>query len=177
MPTLHHVTFENHTLCVLHRPDGVLLLDGPPLAQLLGYPDDFGALHAHCRTEGFAFGNQPRPTIWIDMHNAYRLIFHSELPMAERLAHWLSHWLLPHFSRRWQPQTLRAYIGGQHLRVLSWQGECWITYNDALGTLDQNLLKTLAQCVAPPTDPITTSAPVEPLWAADATGRNSPSEP
>tara|TARA_Y100001951_G_C11287487_1_gene269740 strand:+ start:1354 stop:1998 length:645 start_codon:yes stop_codon:yes gene_type:complete len=148
MPTLHQVTFESHDLSVLHRPDGVLLLDGPPLAQLLGYPDDLGALHAHCRIEGFVFGNQPRPTIWIDIRNAHRLVFHSQLPLAERLAHWLSHWLLPHFSKRSLPQVRRASVGGQHLRVLKWQGESWIALNGAmqlLGSLDQDLQKALGE--------------------------------
>ncbi len=148
MPTLHHVTFESHDLSVLHRPDGLLLLDGPPLAQLLGYPDDLGALHAHCQIEGFVFGNQPRPTIWIDIRNVHRLVCHSELSLAGRLAHWISHWLLPHFSKRSQPHIRHAAVGEHQLHVLTWQSESWITLNGAmqlLGSADQSLLQALGE--------------------------------
>ncbi|WP_256206900.1 hypothetical protein [Pseudomonas sp. BAY1663] len=126
----------------------LLLLDGASLAQLLGYADSLDALHVHCRIEGFVFGNQPRPTIWIDIRNAHRLVFHSELPLAERLAHWISHWLLPYFSnRRSQPHIRRTTIGEQQLRVLHWRDECWLSLNGTmqlLGTTDQALLHALA---------------------------------
>jgi hypothetical protein len=56
--------------------------------------------------------------------------------------------LLPHFSKRSLPQVRRASVGGQHLRVLKWQGESWIALNGAmqlLGSLDQDLQKALGE--------------------------------
>ncbi|WP_201768377.1 BRO-N domain-containing protein [Stutzerimonas azotifigens] len=117
MSDLHHLAFDGHVIPVLHRPDGVLLLEGPALAQVLGYEDDLKALHEHCRIEGIAFGNQPRPTIWIDVRNAHHLAYQSGSPKAERLLHWISHWLLPHFSSNQadhyhqRPKTRREAMG------------------------------------------------------------------
>ncbi len=107
MSALRHLRFDGHLIPVLHRPDGVVLIEGPAVAQVLGYPDELGALHDHCRIEGIAFGNQPRPTIWIDVRNAHHLAFQSGSPRAERLMHWISHWLLPHFSSNMPAPYLR----------------------------------------------------------------------
>ncbi len=149
MPVLHHLAFEGHTLPVLHRRDGILLFEGSPLARLLGYADVVGALHAHCHLEGFVFGNQPRPTIWIDIRNVHLLALHSESPVAERLMHWISHRLLPYFGdRRSQPRRRRVAVGERQLNVLNWQDECWLRLGDTLPLLDaadQALLKTLAE--------------------------------
>ncbi len=149
MPALHQLTFEDHSLLVLHRRDGVLLVDGFSLARLLGYADDVGALHAHCHLEGFVFGNQPRPTIWIDIRNAHHLAFHSESSVAERLMHWISHRLLPYFDdRRSQPRRHRVVVEEKPLTVLNWQDECWLRLGDTLPLLDgadQALLNALAE--------------------------------
>jgi len=149
MPVLHHLVFEGHTLPVLHRRDGILLFEGSPLARLLGYADVVGALHAHCHLEGFVFGNQPRPTIWIDIRNAHHLAFHSESSVAERLMHWISHRLLPYFDdQRSQPRRHRVVVEEKPLTVLNWQDECWLRLGDTLPLLDgadQALLKALAE--------------------------------
>ncbi len=138
MPVLHHLVFEGHTLPVLHRRDGILLFEGSPLARLLGYADVVGALHAHCHLEGFVFGNQPRPTIWIDIRNVHLLALHSEFPVAERLIG----------DRRSQPRRRRVAVGERQLNVLNWQDECWLRLGDTLPLLDaadQALLNTLAE--------------------------------
>ena len=148
MPTLHYLNFEGHDLCVAHRPDGLVLLDGTALARLLGYDDELGALHSHCRVEGFIFCSQPRPTSWSDIHNTYCLVIRSESSVAKRLGHWISHWLLPRFSdQRSQPHVRKAVIGEQPLRVLNWRDECWISLHGAIRLLriaDQNVVKALA---------------------------------
>ncbi|WP_312921802.1 hypothetical protein [Stutzerimonas nitrititolerans] len=99
--------------------------------------------------EGFVFGNQPRPTIWIDIRNAHHLAFHSESSVAERLMHWISHRLLPYFDdRRSQPRRHRVVVEEKPLTVLNWQDECWLRLGDTLPLLDgadQALLNALAE--------------------------------